>query len=624
VSSSKVPDQIPLFDDDALPEPDPSPKPWRSTPADRWSEEELPPVSVMEEACLDLLRRNLEFLRAMDLHAGKVSTQEIRHFRERHEELIGLLVRWLVDDDEECAQEARAAVRELRDLRLRALERLEPTRLRKVMAAEPRVRIRDLEIQSALRMAEFELAEARGEVVEIEIPALPDSLDSAGIVGPHMVEDLVAAEIHRMKAEQERRPLPPREGLTTLLRDLPVEWLDAVWESLDLGSDRPRRRKERERNIARHLTADGILTEVVGDGLSQGERRLLAFLLERGGKAPARAVAHRFGGDDDDGWFWNEEPPTSVLGRLRVRGLAFVGASPATHATRTVLVPRELRKGLKHALALAGTKAPEEECGNSTPGLHLRPELLEALNTAFPDGVVEPVVDGFDVEVVEDDVRRKLAGLEGASLLYRRTLEGAETWDLPEGFDFGAWEEGEEWERGEDREAGDEGEGYNPARSYAVFFLSLRGEGLQFEIEGDFLDDGGHRHPTKGVGRIGWAVAVSGVGPFALLRVTSLDSEEYFGPSSPDIESRYADTAGRRIAEEEVFRDMLGSEERGLLEDLRGKITRGLESLGIPCLSEEELQQPVPWLEAAEVVLVGPEEEAPLTVEDALFFQHFG
>jgi len=624
VSSSKVPDQIPLFDDDALPEPDPSPKPWRATPADRWSEEELPPVSVMEEACLDLLRRNLEFLRAMDLHAGKASTQEIRHFRERHEELIGLLVRWLVDDDEECAQEARAAVRELRDLRLRALERLEPTRLRKVMAAEPRVRIRDLEIQSALRMAEFELAEARGEVVEIEIPALPDSLDSAGIVGPHMVEDLVAAEIHRMKAEQERRPLPPRGGLTTLLRDLPVEWLDAVWESLELGSDRPRRRKERERNIARHLTADGILTEVVGEGLSQGERRLLAFLLERGGKAPARAVAHRFGGDDDDGWFWNEEPPTSVLGRLRVRGLAFVGASPAAHATRTVLVPRELRKGLKHALALAGTKAPEEECGNSTPGLHLRPELLEALNTAFPDGVVEPVVDGFDVEVVEDDVRRKLAGLEGASLLYRRTLEGAETWDLPEGFDFGAWEEGEEWERGEDREAGDEGEGYNPARSYAVFFLSLRGEGLQFEIEGDFLDDGGHRHPTKGVGRIGWAVAVSGVGPFALLRVTSLDSEEYFGPSSPDIESRYADTAGRRIAEEEVFRDMLGSEERGLLEDLRGKITRGLESLGIPCLSEEELQQPVPWLEAAEVVLVGPEEEAPLTVEDALFFQHFG
>lgn len=624
MSSSKVPDQIPLFDDDALPEPDPSPKPWRSTPADRWSEEELPPVSVMEEVFVDLLRRNLEFLKAMDLHAGKASTQEIRDFRERHEELIGLLVRWLVDDDEECAREARVAVGELRDLRLRALEQMEPARLRKVMAAEPRVRIRDLEIQSALRMAEFELAEARGEVVEIEIPGPPDSLDSPGFVGADMVEELVAVEIHRMKAEQERRPLPPREGLTTLLRDLPVEWLDAVWETLEFGSDRPRRRKERERTIARHLTADGILTEVVGEGLSQEERRLLAFLIERGGKAPARAVAHRFGADDDDGWFWNEEPPTSVLGRVRVHGLAFVGASPAAHATRTVLVPRELREGLERALALAGTKAPEEEGGKSTPWSHLRPQLLEALKAAFPDGVVEPAVDGFDVGVVEDDLRRKLADLEGASLLYRRTLEGAETWDLPGGFDFGACEEGEEWEGGEDREAGDEGEWYNPARSYAVFFLSPRGEGLQFEIEGDFLDEGGHRHPTKGVGRIGWAVAVSGVGPFALLRMTSLDSEEYFGSSSPDIESRYTDTAGRRIAEEEVFRDMLGSEERGLLEDLRGKITRVLESLGVPCLSEEEPQQPVPWLEAAEVVLVGPEDEAPLTVEDALFFQHFG
>jgi hypothetical protein len=76
--------------------------------------------------------------------------------------------------------------------------------------------------------------------------------------------------------------------------------------------------------------------------------------------------------------------------------------------------------------------------------------------------------------------------------------------------------------------------------------------------------------------------------------------------------------------EDEVFRDMLGAEERGLLDELRLEIVRLLESSGIPCLSDEELGTPLPWLEAAESVLVRRKEEARLTVEDALFFQHFG
>lgn len=627
---SKVPDQIPLFDDDAGTGPVPSPQPWRPTRADTWSAEESPPAAAMEQASLDLLRRNLEFLRAMALHAGKVAAAELRRFRKRHEELVGHLVRWRINGDEGSAGAAVAAVSELADLRLRALEQLDPACLRKVMAAEPRVRVRDLEIERALSAAEFEIAEARGELVAIEIPALPSSFGSSELLGPDMVENLVRVRMHGMKAEQEGRPLPPREGLSTLLRDLPVEWLDATWKALGLGSDRPRHRKERGRIIARHLIAEGTLPEVVGECLSEQERRLLAFLLERGGKAPAAAVTRVFGNDDDDGWFWSEEPPTSVLGRVRIHGLVFVGATRTAHATRTVLVPRELRQGLEHALALAGADIREE--GHRGEGHrkdmtapHLRPELVEALNAAFPAGIVEAVWHGFDLEAVEDGLRSKLAGLEGASLLYRRTLEGDETWDPPEGFDLEDPAKGDEdeWRR-EEWGGEDELGGYDPGRSYALFFLSPRGEGLQFEIQGDFMDEAGHVHPTKGVGRVGWVVAVSGLAPFALLRVTSLDAEERFGLSSPDIQSRYVDAAGMPMGEDEAFLDMLGPEGTALLDDLRRGIARALESLGITTLPEEELRQPVSWLVADETTLVGPEEETPLTVEDALFFHHFG
>jgi hypothetical protein len=619
VSRSDERDQISLFDDDAAPGPVPSPQPWRATHADGWREGHLPPASVLEHATPDLLRRNLEFLRAMELHAGEAVAGEVLRFMERHEELIGHLVRWRIDGDDRSGLAAVASLKDLADLRLRALGELDPGRLRKVMGAEPRVRIRDLEIESALRMAEFALAEERDELVEIRIPAPSGFLDSSGLLGTEMVQALVRARRDGMKEEQERRPLPAREGLSTLLRDLPVEWLDATWEALGLGPDRPRHRKERERMIARHLTGEGTLTEVVEERVSVPERLLLAYLLERGGRAPARDVARLFGSDRDDGWFWNEAPPTSVPGRVRLHGLAFVGAASPSNSTPTVLVPRELREGLARALVLVGTGPEEVARHRGSPVSGLAPELVKALEAAFPEGVVEPVRDGSQLERMADDLRHELAGLAGAQLLYERSPQGEERWGPVEAFGLGA---PEEWDECEEWEAGGEEAWHDPGRSYGLFFLSPPGTGFQFEIEGEFLDEAGEEHPTTGVGRIGWAVAVSGPAPFALLRVTSLDWEERFGMSVPDIQSRHFDDGGIPVGAEELFVEMLGPDERDLLNDVSQRITEVLGRLGITVLSEEEVGQAVPWLDADEGVFVGRREGAPLTVEGALFFHH--
>jgi hypothetical protein len=627
VSKSDLPDQMSLFDADSAAGEVLRPRPWRATPADTWRAEKPPSASILEHGALDLLRRNLEFLRAMELHAGNLAAIEVQSFRERHEELIMHLVRWRTDGDEEAGRAALSAMGDLADLRLRALEQLNPALLGKVVATEPRVPVRDVEIERGLSMAEVEVAEARGEVVEFAVPGLPDTFGSSGLVSPGMVRELVRAQMNRMKAQHERRPLPRREGLGALLRDLPVEWLDAIWEELGLGPDLPRHRKERERTIARHLATEGIVAKVVGEGLSTQGRRLLAFLLEHGGKAPAADVVLRFGSDEGDGWFWNEEPPTSVLGQVRLCGLAFVGAADAQRGTRTVVVPRELRQGLGDALALAepmaeeGGRRQEEGRRREGPASGLRPELVEALKAAFPDGMVEPAWDGSPLEDVEDDLRSKLAGLEGARLLYQRTLEGDETWDLPEGFGLddsgdGAARDGEgDWENG------DEGTWKEPGRSYGVFFLSPVGEGFRFLIQGDFMEETGEVIPTSGAGEIGWAVAVSSVAPFALLRVGSLEVEERFGVSSPDIEPRYFTADGGPEALENVFQDMLGPEERVLLDDLRRRINGVLQELGIAALGEEQARHTVPWLQLSHDVLPGRRGGAPITLEDALFFR---
>ena len=255
------------------------------------------------------------------------------------------------------------------------------------MAAETRVRIPDYDLEGALRMAELELAEERGELVTIEIRDPRSSSAPPGFIGPGMIDGMVGPLLEGMRAERERRALPARGRLSTLLRDLPVQWLDATWDALDLGSERPRDRKERERRIAESLVEGDTLLRVVAEKLSGEERGLLAYVLERGGRASAVVVTRRFGSDREDGWFWNEQPPTSVLGRVRLHGLVFVGAPAHGRRTRTVLVPRELRERLNEVLAATGETAEAGEAPDHVPAPALRPDLIEALDAAFSDGL---------------------------------------------------------------------------------------------------------------------------------------------------------------------------------------------------------------------------------------------
>jgi len=350
MSQDDSPDQLALFPAGSLaksPEPEPVVRPWRPALADAWADGEVT-FESLEPYHLDLLRRNRELLKALRIANVPDGVMDVEGVQEAETVMTGnyLLLRRGQVAPSEAAAVARStleAASTLAAVREKILRSLEPEQRRRVLQAESRVRIHDYDLHQELAALEFEIAEQRGELVEFELPP--------GFFGPSDVDALAEGFLRSMKEDQEKHRLPGQGRLRTLLKDLPVVWLNAVCEALDVDTRKLRHRQKREAAIAETLTEPARLRRVVREKLGEKERELLSRLLEKDGRSASSSITRRFGSDEDDGWFWNESPPTSVLGRVRVHGLAFVGRTELSgRLCRTVLVPRELRNELRTIL----------------------------------------------------------------------------------------------------------------------------------------------------------------------------------------------------------------------------------------------------------------------------------
>jgi len=170
MSKRRSRNQLALFDEGAAHAGAPRVRPWRALLADSWSRTG-PTASALEEGTRDLLRRNLAFLRAMDIHVDEAEALT-RRFRELHGALVRQVAVWRAAGagDAEAARPVLEAVGQLSGLRHEILTGLDAERSTRVMAAESRVRVDDFEVERDVRLAEFRLAEERGDVVTIEIP----------------------------------------------------------------------------------------------------------------------------------------------------------------------------------------------------------------------------------------------------------------------------------------------------------------------------------------------------------------------------------------------------------------------------------------------------------------------
>lgn len=166
------------------------------------------------------------------------------------------------------------------------------------------------------------------------------------------------------------------------------------------------------------------------------------------------------------------------------------------------------------------------------PGSGLREDVREAIERAWPDGVVEMAFDSD--ESWFHDVHPKLASaiwrIKGAQLAHEREKEPGPVW-----FDHSDPEE-------------DPPDDQEPSRSYHLFFVCPEGEAFTYETEiesiaepdwdGDEEESELPMETVAGSGRTGWAVAVSLIAPFAVITLSDMEAFEDGSFSEPTIESQ--------------------------------------------------------------------------------------
>ena len=245
----------------------------------------------------------------------------------------------------------------------------------------------------------------------------------------------------------------------------------------------------------------------------------------------------------------------------------------------------------------------------------IREDIREALNRAWPDGVIEMTFDSEDSYFgdVYPTLAAALRRIKGSHLAHEIEAEAEPVW-------FDDSDSGEDLP--DDRE---------PSRSYHIFFVCPDGEEFTYETEIESLAEPGGldegedeaewpMEAVSGTGTTGWCVAVSLLAPFAVITLSDREVFEDGSASEPSIESRGFTEAGQRIDPEAEFLKFKGEQAFEKLLKLRGRIVDILDRYGIGVLPEEECRKPVSWLRADPGVLVGIAGD-PIRALDALFFE---
>lgn len=153
----------------------------------------------------------------------------------------------------------------------------------------------------------------------------------------------------------ESKSLPVNTTLQAALNKLPAVWIDGICLCLGVPADRQKR--DKVRRIVSHLKDKASLVKTIA-GLQSQHREAIAYLLNCGGWAKYGELSRKFGNESGDGWWWSENPPQSIIGQLRLRGLLFIGQTPiGSRHYKTAIIPAEIRQSLQKALDYTSMKA---------------------------------------------------------------------------------------------------------------------------------------------------------------------------------------------------------------------------------------------------------------------------
>ena len=177
-------------------------------------------------------------------------------------------------------------------------------------------------------------------------PSEDELMAGLGMVSPEQVmEWFEKGEIKR----RESIMVYNNSSTSSILNKYPFQWVDGI--SNALGIDTRYRKAEKVKMIVELLHSPQL--PKILERLPGKSREALAFVLKKGGVVRYPQLSRKF--DDEIGLWWNEHPPKSTVGVLRLHGLLFVGKMPiGGRIFKVALVPAELREKLMEALSRWG------------------------------------------------------------------------------------------------------------------------------------------------------------------------------------------------------------------------------------------------------------------------------
>lgn len=142
--------------------------------------------------------------------------------------------------------------------------------------------------------------------------------------------------------EAESITINPKSTISSVLNKYPARWVDGT--CIALGLSVKSKKNEKVKSIQELLTSDAI--QGILEHLPPRCVEALKFVVERGGWVKYSQLSSRF--DDEMDFSWDEHPPTSVIGILRLHALLLVGKMGiGGRMYKIAVVPSVLRNEIK-------------------------------------------------------------------------------------------------------------------------------------------------------------------------------------------------------------------------------------------------------------------------------------
>jgi hypothetical protein len=164
-------------------------------------------------------------------------------------------------------------------------------------------------------------------------------LEAFGIPSPSRMMNYITDS---WRKELESKPINLNTTISAGLNKYPIYWINGIAKALEVSTKE--RKKEKIEKIISRLTAE--LDEVI-EKLPPESREALKLVIKAGGWVRYNQLSKKFGGEEDDGYFWESEPPASIIGILRLRALLFLGkAGISGRMYKVAVVPKDIREEL--------------------------------------------------------------------------------------------------------------------------------------------------------------------------------------------------------------------------------------------------------------------------------------